>query len=57
MKEIGDRKGEASIYSKLGAVHQSLGKYRKAEEYQHKALAIVKEIDDRKGEASANGDL
>ena len=56
-QEIGDRKGEAADYGKLGTVFGSLGEYGKAKEYYEKALAIRKEIGDIKGEAADCGNL
>ena len=47
-KEIGDKKGEASCYTNLGVVYQSVGDYANAKEHQEKALAVKKEIGDRK---------
>ena len=50
-KEIGHRSGEATSYTNLGAVYESLGEYEKAKEHLEKSLAINKEIGDRRGRA------
>ena len=55
--EIGDRKGEATVYGNLGTVFQSLDNYNKAQEYCERALAIRLEIGDRKGEATDYGNI
>ena len=49
MKEIGDKKGQASAYGNLGTVFQSVGQYTKAEEHLQKALTIYEEIGDKGG--------
>ena len=55
--EIGDRSGEAAIYSNLGTLFQSLRQNGKAREYLEKALAIQIAIGDRNGETKSYGDL
>ena len=51
-KEIGDRSGEALIYTILGIVYKSVGEYEKAKEHLERSLVITKEIGERGGEAS-----
>ena len=57
MKEMGDKKGEATSYGNLGTLFLSLCKYDKAKEYLEKALAIRIQIGDKRGEATSNGNL
>ena len=52
-KEIGDTKGEASVYANLGTVFQTLGDFVKAGEYMKKSIAIHNETGDREGKTSA----
>ena len=49
-KEIGDKRGEAVVYSNFGRISHRLHDYEKAQKYQKKALAICEEIGDRDGE-------
>ena len=55
--EIGDRRGEATVYASLGILSESLRKYRNSKEYYDKALAIFRKIGDKAEEASAYGNL
>ena len=55
--EIGDKRGEAASYGNLGGVFYSLGEYKRAKEYDEKALAITMEIGHRQGEGTAYGNL
>ena len=57
MKELGDRKGEAAAYGKIGIVVLSLSEYGKAKKYLEEALAISIEIGDKRGEATDYGNL
>ncbi|KAL9960763.1 hypothetical protein ACROYT_G034263 [Oculina patagonica] len=57
MREIGDKRGEATANGNLGTVFQSLGDYVKAKEYLEKALAINMEIGNRATEAANYGNL
>ena len=41
----------------LGNVFDSLGEYKRAKEYQEKALAIARETGDRQGEGTTYGTL
>ena len=54
---IGDRAGEGRAYGSLGNAYQSLGDFRKANEYHEKHLKIAIEIGDRAGEGGAYGNL
>ena len=49
-KEIGDKHGEAAVYSNFGRISHHLHDYEKAQEYHKKALAIYEEIGGRDGE-------
>ena len=55
--EIGDRNGEASCYTILGAVYKSVGEYENAREHIQKSLTICTEIGNRNGEASCYANL
>ena len=57
MKEMGDRKNEASTDEKIGVMSYCLGEYHKAKEYLEKALAIRIQIGDKEGEASSYRNL
>ena len=57
LKEIGDKRGEATCYGNLGTVYQYLDEYEKAKTYQENALVIRKEIGDKQGEATCYGNL
>ena len=56
-QEIGDREGEGDAYGNLGAVYQSLNKFKRAIEYHKKSLSIAQEIGNREGEGIAYGNL
>ena len=50
-KEIGDRSGEATCHSKIGAAHQSLSEYEKAREHLQISVKIQEEVGNKKEEA------
>jgi tetratricopeptide (TPR) repeat protein len=51
MREVGDRAGEATTLSNIGAVYDGLGERQRALEYYGHALPIAREVGDRAGEA------
>ena len=56
-QETGDRKTEATCYSRLGALSHHVGQYHNSREYVEKALEIRKEIGDKMGIAECYGHL
>ncbi|MFB2876741.1 CHAT domain-containing protein [Floridanema aerugineum] len=51
-REIGDRRGEGTTLTGLGAVYRSLGQYPKALEFYQQSLAIRREVGDKAGEGT-----
>ena len=56
-QETGDRKSEATCYSRLGALFHHLGQYHNSKKCTEKALEISKEIGDKRGIAKCYGIL
>ena len=56
-QETGDRKGEATCYSRLGALCHHVGQYHNSKKYVEKALEIGKEIGDKMEIAECCGNL
>ncbi len=50
-REVGNRTGEATTLTNIGAVHDGLGDPQQALAYYEQALPITREIGDRAGEA------
>ncbi len=57
MREIDDRRGEATSLGNLGLAHYSLGKFERAIDLHQKCHKIMREIGDRRGEANSLGNL
>ena len=51
-REIGDKRGEGTDLSNLGAAYFQLGETRKAIDLCEQALTISREIEDKRGEVS-----
>ena len=56
-QETGDRKSEATCYSRLGALCHHVGQYHNSKKYLEKALEIGKEIGDKMEIAECYGGL
>ena len=55
--QSGDKRGEASEYTKIGSAHHRLGNYHEALKYQQKLLEIVLELGNKRGEGIAYGHI
>ncbi len=49
---MGDRSGEATTLSNIGAVYDALGEKQKALDYYQQALHLDRAVGDRSGEAT-----